>query len=102
LDEIHPRNKVPHLGHLDSQRPPGERLYPQLEAALAERGLGETRQMLELLENTLERHHLVNVPETMIPDSRGLVALTLLIAASAPDQKELLIRLVINLLQESS
>jgi hypothetical protein len=42
-----------------------------------------------------------NIPKTMIPDSRGLVALTLLIAASAPDQKDLLIRLVINLLRDS-
>ncbi len=33
-------------------------------------------------------------------DSRALVALTLLIAASAPDQKDLLIRLVVNLLSE--
>ena len=35
-----------------------------------------------------------------IPDSRGLVALTLLIAASAPEQKDLLIRLVMNLLTD--
>jgi len=33
-------------------------------------------------------------------DSKALVALTLLIAASSPDQKDLLIRLVINLLAE--
>ena len=39
-----------------------------------------------------------NCLEKAIPDSRGLVALTLLIAASAPDQKDLLIRLVVNLL----
>lgn len=36
--------------------------------------------------------------EKTVPDSRGLVALTLLIAASAPDQKDLLIRLIVNLL----
>ena len=35
-----------------------------------------------------------------IPDSRGLVALTLLIAASAPEQKDLLIRLIMNLLHD--
>jgi len=35
-----------------------------------------------------------------IPDSRGLVALTLLIAASPPEQKDLLIRLVMNLLYD--
>ncbi len=33
-------------------------------------------------------------------DNKSLVALTLLIAASAPDQKDLLIRLVVNLLAE--
>ncbi len=33
-------------------------------------------------------------------DSKALVALTLLIAASSPDQKDLLIRLVVNLLAE--
>jgi prophage maintenance system killer protein len=42
-----------------------------------------------------------NLPARRILDSNGLVALTLLIAASAPDQKELLIRLVINLLGET-
>ncbi len=39
-----------------------------------------------------------NVSTQYLPDSRGLVALSLLIAASDPDQKELLIRLVINLI----
>ena len=39
-----------------------------------------------------------NISENCLPDSRGMVALTLLIAASAPEQKELLIRLVVNLL----
>ncbi len=34
-------------------------------------------------------------------DSRALVALTLLTASSAPDQKDLLIRLVVNLLMDS-
>ncbi len=34
----------------------------------------------------------------VLPDSRGMVALTLLIAASDPEQKDLLIRLVVNLL----
>jgi prophage maintenance system killer protein len=33
-----------------------------------------------------------------LPDSRGLVALTLLTASSAPDQKDLLIRLIVNLI----
>ncbi len=33
-------------------------------------------------------------------DSRGLVALTLLTASSAPDQKDLLIRLIVNLLMK--
>ncbi len=42
------------------------------------------------------------LPADRIPDSRGLVALTLLIAASVPEQKELLIRLVVNLLHEDS
>ena len=42
-----------------------------------------------------------NLPARQIPDSNGLVALTLLIAASVPDQKELLIRLVVNLLEEA-
>jgi prophage maintenance system killer protein len=41
-----------------------------------------------------------NMPGKRKLDSRGLVALTLLIAASDPDQKELLIKLVINLLIE--
>ncbi len=35
-----------------------------------------------------------------LPDSRGLVALTLLIAAGAPEQKEILIRLIANLLHD--
>ena len=34
-------------------------------------------------------------------DSSGLVALTLLVASSAPDQKDLLIRLIVNLLMET-
>ena len=38
--------------------------------------------------------------EKMNFDNRSLVALTLLIAASSPDQKDLLIRLVVNLLTE--
>ena len=33
-----------------------------------------------------------------LPDSQGLVALTLLTASSAPDQKDLLIRLIVNLI----
>ncbi len=43
-----------------------------------------------------------NISQQPLPDSRGLVALTLLIAASSPDQKDLLIRLIVNLLQEES
>jgi prophage maintenance system killer protein len=35
-----------------------------------------------------------------VPDDKALVALTLLIASSAPEQKELLIRLVVNLITE--
>ncbi len=35
-----------------------------------------------------------------IPDSRGLVALTLLTASSNPDQKDVLIRLIVNLLMD--
>jgi len=35
-----------------------------------------------------------------IPDNRGLVALTLLTASSDPDQKDVLIRLIVNLLME--
>jgi len=35
-----------------------------------------------------------------LPDNRGLVALTLLTASSAPDQKDVLIRLISNLLYE--
>ena len=40
------------------------------------------------------------IGEEKLPDSRGMVALTLLIAASRPEQKDLLIRLVVNLLTE--
>jgi hypothetical protein len=36
-----------------------------------------------------------------LPDSRGLVALTLLTASSAPEQKDLLIRLIVNLLMDT-
>jgi hypothetical protein len=39
-----------------------------------------------------------NIPQQPLPDSRGLVALTFLIAASSPDRKDLLIRLIVNLL----
>ncbi|WP_446011402.1 RhuM family protein [Candidatus Electrothrix sp.] len=35
-----------------------------------------------------------------IPDDKALVALTLLIASSAPDQKDLLVRLVVNLITD--
>ncbi len=38
--------------------------------------------------------------DAVLPDSRGMVALTLLIAASDPKQKDLLIRLVISLLRD--
>jgi len=38
--------------------------------------------------------------DAVLPDSRGMVALTLLIAASDPKQKDLLIRLVISLFRD--
>jgi len=38
--------------------------------------------------------------DAALPDSRGMVALTLLIAASDPEQKDLLIRLIISLLRD--
>ena len=38
--------------------------------------------------------------DAVLPDSRGMVALTLLIAASDPEQKDLLIRLIISLLRD--
>ena len=41
------------------------------------------------------------LPGAAVPDSRGLVALTLLTASSAPDQKDLLIRLIANLLMDN-
>ncbi len=41
-----------------------------------------------------------NRMDAVLPDSRGMVALTLLIAASDPEQKDLLIRLIISLLRD--
>ena len=61
----------------------------------AEKGAAEIRQVLALLSNTLESHGLVS------DDGRSvlsLVALTLFIASSSPEQKDLLIRLVVNLI----
>ena len=46
--------------------------------------------------------HKNGLSETVCFDNKGLVALALLVASSAPDQKELLVRLTVNLLTNSS
>jgi hypothetical protein len=45
------------------------------------------------------RHHLKNNGEAKINDN-ALVAITLLVAQSAPDQKNIMIDLIINLIKD--
>ena len=68
------------------------------ERRLAERGLREARETLDLLARTLQSQAFVDTTGQAVLEL--ITALTLLIAESAPTGKDLMIRLIINLLAE--